>query len=385
MLSVLLSVLKIIGIVLLCVVGFVLLVILLVLFVPIRYSLKGKRVEVTDELNVNVKITYLLHAVSIALNYSGGNLDKSLKIFGVDTQKVKSFFKRLKLKRIKRKADSDKKKRAAKAAKRLKTADKKQSNSGTARSTDSKLSYSIDWNDSHECNASKLETGEAVHEECRKDAFGNECVTERVNDEKNENATNNRKLSRSIDDKAESAEDDKVTFREKVKRFVSALVELLKAIPDKLDRIKSGVEEKKRSFDNALNKFGNYYELISDTHNQNAIKLIFKEIGVLLKSVRPRKIKGYLHIGSDDPATEGQILMYLSLFYPMFHGRIIVEPEFDINVTEGELYLRGRALIVVVLAIAWKLFFDKEVKRLIKKYKMINDAPENEEDSFEAA
>ncbi len=67
MLAFLLGLLKVIGIVLLIILLLILLLLAIVLFVPIRY--KGSGVIDDTEKNVQFKITWLLHALSVKVNY----------------------------------------------------------------------------------------------------------------------------------------------------------------------------------------------------------------------------------------------------------------------------------------------------------------------------
>lgn len=70
MISILLTIIKIIGIVLLCVFLLLVTVLFLVLFVPVRYQIRGCREE-EDEAPVRaaVKITWLLHVINVAFRY----------------------------------------------------------------------------------------------------------------------------------------------------------------------------------------------------------------------------------------------------------------------------------------------------------------------------
>lgn len=80
MLYVILQILCVIGIILFSILGLLLLLVLLVLFVPIRYRIKvGKQ---TDIVLADVKITYLLHLLSVKCTYEN-NLQIVAKICGI--------------------------------------------------------------------------------------------------------------------------------------------------------------------------------------------------------------------------------------------------------------------------------------------------------------
>ena len=65
----------------------------------------------------------------------------------------------------------------------------------------------------------------------------------------------------------------------------------------------------------------------------------------------------------------GQILSIYSVLYPFVHDIIQVVPEFNEEILEGKLYVKGRIRVAVVLWAAVKLYFSKDVRRLIKVYK----------------
>ena len=68
MLHIILGILKVIGIILLAVVGLFVLCLLILLFVPVRYRISGRKEE--QVLEGHVQVTWLLHAVGLTADYS---------------------------------------------------------------------------------------------------------------------------------------------------------------------------------------------------------------------------------------------------------------------------------------------------------------------------
>ena len=79
MLTVLLLILKIIGIILASLLGLLLLALLLVLFVPVRYDCFGKKKE---ELLAKVRVSWLLRILLVSILYDGKNPVIVIRIFG---------------------------------------------------------------------------------------------------------------------------------------------------------------------------------------------------------------------------------------------------------------------------------------------------------------
>lgn len=95
MLAFILGLLKVIGIVLLIILLLILLLLAIVLFVPIRY--KGSGVIDDTEKNVQFKITWLLHALSVKVNYIHPEKPSVIiKILGIQIGKKKKKSKKKK-------------------------------------------------------------------------------------------------------------------------------------------------------------------------------------------------------------------------------------------------------------------------------------------------
>lgn len=78
--SVILFILKLIGTILLVLLGIIVALLLLVLFVPIRYYVSG---ELETEIAVHAKVTWLLHLISFVVDYEKGEAVTSLRILGI--------------------------------------------------------------------------------------------------------------------------------------------------------------------------------------------------------------------------------------------------------------------------------------------------------------
>ena len=83
MLHILLTILKVIGIIILVLISLVILIIAAILFVPIRYSIDAIYDRKVKNLDFKIKITYLLHLISVKYIYKDDGL--SIKIFGIKT------------------------------------------------------------------------------------------------------------------------------------------------------------------------------------------------------------------------------------------------------------------------------------------------------------
>lgn len=113
------------------------------------------------------------------------------------------------------------------------------------------------------------------------------------------------------------------------------------------------------------------YEFLTDSVHVLAFQKFKAEVCSLAKHLRPRKLKGTVRFGLDDPYHTGQVLAGLSVLYPFYGERISIIPDFEEKVLEGNVYAKGHIRTIYFLRMILKLFFDKDVKQTYKKYKNI--------------
>ena len=83
------------------------------------------------------------------------------------------------------------------------------------------------------------------------------------------------------------------------------------------------------------------------------------------------KIKGYLHFGTGDPCSTGEILGILSFLYVAGRGELRIVPEFDEACLEGEIEIRGRITVFTLLWILYKVVFSEEWDKFQKAYQKV--------------
>ncbi|MCR4705343.1 MAG: DUF2953 domain-containing protein [Lachnospiraceae bacterium] len=120
---------------------------------------------------------------------------------------------------------------------------------------------------------------------------------------------------------------------------------------------------KKRVLDGIAN-IKKIRDFLKDETFLRALSLCKGQLYRAWKSFRPRKVNGYVHFGFDDPALTGQILGATSLCYAFYGESLRVIPDFESQVFEGKLDLKGRIRVITVILIGAKLYFDKDLRRL---------------------
>ncbi len=110
---------------------------------------------------------------------------------------------------------------------------------------------------------------------------------------------------------------------------------------------------------------------ISEETNKNAVLHMFRELKWLAHHVFPRKVYGNFAFGMADPSQTGQILGMLSALPFWAKYRVGIEPDFQAEVfyLKGELEIKGHIRACHFLFSAFRLFRDKNIKKLITSFR----------------
>lgn len=191
-------------------------------------------------------------------------------------------------------------------------------------------------------------------------------------------------------DKLESLEDAAERFINSIKDKTKARLGRIKGFPQRLaDRISTvidGLEAKlkellksaaevfkklKAAYDKRSGQLRQLKELWQDERFAQGRELLISRILKLLKELKPRRGKGYLRLGFDDPYTTGQAMMLASVLYPLYAEHIEMIPDFDKEIIDGELDIRGRIRVIVPAEAALRIFFNKQLRAMYKKARRI--------------
>lgn len=112
--------------------------------------------------------------------------------------------------------------------------------------------------------------------------------------------------------------------------------------------------------------------LKNETH-QNAFRRVIKEIRRLLRFLRPKKADIKVEFGFNDPAHTGYLLAGISLIYPMIGEFTELHPDFEHRVLRGQGSVNGKIRFLYALVFALCIIADKNVRttfRHIRKFKL---------------
>ena len=113
--------------------------------------------------------------------------------------------------------------------------------------------------------------------------------------------------------------------------------------------------------------------ILGKPETKKAIGFAFGKLGRLLKHILPRKIKGYVVYGADNPATTGQVLGIVSVIYARTGQILEIRPNFMEKQLECDVLIKGRIQVFTLLLIAVKVILNKGVRQVLKEFKGIKD------------
>jgi hypothetical protein len=107
--------------------------------------------------------------------------------------------------------------------------------------------------------------------------------------------------------------------------------------------------------------------------NKPFLTKAFQFVKRVLKHIVPQEFRVRLSYGFDNPANTGILCGFIALFSAYFSGYdIFLNPIFDQEILEGELFLKGRLFCFVITYYILQLVLSKTFWKTIKEAKKIN-------------
>lgn len=92
-------------------------------------------------------------------------------------------------------------------------------------------------------------------------------------------------------------------------------------------------------------------------------------LGKILKNIRPRHMKADVLFGTGSPDTTGYAFGIYGMLSPILGKKVCLTPDFDQKILEGNIDVSGHITIWTLTWNALKLLLDKKLKRFINKMK----------------
>ena len=306
--SIFLLILKIIGIILLSIISLLLIIIALILFVPIRYRIIANKFEDSD-FYAEIKLTWLLHFINILIKYTD-DLYYRVRVILIPIKKSDNL--------------------------------KKHKNNSKKTEPDPNDTKSVD-------------EGENISDES-----ANEDISDNEISKDKEEIVSTSDLDENDDDNINFDENKGIIY--KIRFVLTKFFEFLFNIKEKLNEAYNTVV-------NIVKDIDYYINALKDERNKKVISLCLSQASSIINNIKPKIFNGNLTIGIDEPYTMGQILSIYGILFPIIHDKITINPVYDKEVIEGDLYIKGRISVFVLIRAAIKIYFNRDYKRMIKIFK----------------
>lgn len=333
MLHILWLILKIILILLGAALGLVLLAVLLILFCPVRYRVtlrKGK--DDWKQSEGQGCVSWLFHAVTFRAVLENGEVQTVFRVFGIPVLELL-------------------KKRKKRKKKHRKTVTVKDSESV-------KKGKSV--------NSNREESTAQLQEKREKDIQN----TALEQTKKAEIATLKKQTSEEIQGKnTEHIEKEDAVHDRKnpVARIRMRIQNIFIQIRDKLHNIRKKIKA-------VHHQISWWKAFLEHPKVKAAISLVWKHAKFLLKHILPVKVEGEVTFSTEDPSLSGVILAVLGMSIPFHKNCVDVIPLFNgENYLQGHIDMRGRAYGVVFVRAALIIYFNENIKYVIKRWKYKED------------
>lgn len=305
MIHILLTILKIIGILLLWVIGIVIAVILAVLLIPICYEIQGEKIG--ERICAVAQISWFFKGLNAKFQMEEKQEKFEVYVFGIELLAA---------------IEKSKERKAQKKAKQ------------------------------------KGEKKQTLHEKEKINQEEQQLETKEKHVVSGEETSDSRKTNVSFD-KLETKSKKQWRFRDKIKFLWNTICGIPAKLTTFLEKIRLTIQQ-------MCAKMSWWKSFIQKDSTKHALTFVLGEGKTMLKHVLPRKLSGNVVYGLDDPALTGQILAVISIFYPYYDRDLEIIPFFDRNILEGRLKIKGHIVLGFLLIHGVKMICNKEIIRTYK-------------------
>lgn len=94
-----------------------------------------------------------------------------------------------------------------------------------------------------------------------------------------------------------------------------------------------------------------------------------KEVLYFLKKAAPKKVTGTVRFGFNDPALTGETLGILGMICGKLPKDLSIQPDFEQEILQGDVRMKGSFQAVTAAGIALRLFRDQNLRKTIRHFK----------------
>lgn len=314
-----LLILKIIGIILLVLLGIILISALLLVFYPVSYKLSA---SYEDAAVARLKVHWLFHLISVTLDYEKEKKKCIFRILGIPIMDFLNPKPRKEKRKKKQKKKSPEKKKEKSVA--------------------------------------------SVHgEQPEKAVKPDPLYTEKASSIEHEQAPPEENITNTDEEETAETKSRLRALWERIAGFYQKIKKVIESILQKLrDLYTRGIHLKE--------KIDQWIEVLERERTRQALDKAKYHIIRIIKHVMPRKWKAVVLFGFDDPALTGKIMGYYWMFIGLWGEHFICTPDFENKVLKGTIEAKGHVQAFQLIYTAYKFMFDKDLIYLRKIKEEVN-------------
>jgi hypothetical protein len=393
----LLALLKIFGWVLLVLLLVLFAAFLLLVFVPVRYdvlasnekSIAPAKANPVENLRLRIKVTWLLHFIHVSVIYGKEGLQTSVRAAGIDLIKLLA-----RLRRRSRQIAEPEDKEDSQAFDPAQTKDpvdrtdpSKQINvpdqtdpfereKEAAYIKDDGTFQDPNRTDEHNPvqEPTQIDENDPIQEPTRTD--GNDPIQDAVQIDGNDSENKQKQKQKKKQQKKRKRTKKRTKQNIKRKSKNTSRQSFRSKAQQEADAAPHAQQEsapKEGLFQRMRRVYQKVRQEVNDEANRHAISSLFSELLKLLRSYKPRKLRADVSFSLADPAWTGKVTGILSIMPWIYRYPCRIIPDFtaDQAYIEGEVQARGKVTVGVFLLSLLRLVRDKQfmkvVRRLLKR------------------
>ena len=299
-------ILRILGICLLGIIGFLLLLLCILLFVPVRYELRAEFPGEIRGSKVNFRLTWLLHLLSAKARYEEQEL----------TWRVRVAWKKF--------------------AKAEMPVGETEEEPDIEKAADAKQAL-------YEKEKSDIKEASDIKEMSDIKGISEDSSKKRTERENQENGKKEKKPS-----VYERLNQKIITIWRKIKYTFVKICGKIKGIAKNISDTKDAIQI-----------------FLNDEVHRSAFRKVKKELIWMKRLLKPNIFRVRLNYGFEDPCLTGQVLGLLGMVYPFVGDNMEIEPDFEQKVLQGNIHIKGRIRMIHLAVFGVKLFIHKETRKTI--------------------
>ena len=136
----------------------------------------------------------------------------------------------------------------------------------------------------------------------------------------------------------------------------------------------NALEKIKYTISRVCDKMNMIKETLESDIFKRAFNLCKTKLIRVLKMILPDKCDIKLLLGTGDPAQTAELMGAYGCLYPVVHKKLSFSPDFERKVVKADAHMKGHLTIFTLLYCVGVCYFNKDVKKVIRRFDKIKNS-----------